>query len=277
MLSSLLALLMQVGPNPGAMPITAVPPELDELRRRQRSEQSDIPLQSGKLESCIARAERDSTAARTEAEAWLAGAVGITKSQALQCRGYAEANLYRWADAASSFLAARDEDASKSDPKYRARLSAMAANALISAGNMRRALELLDMADSDAQAAGFDALRGEIAIDRARVHVALGESEQADAALASARNVLPNSAQAWLLSATLARRMDDLPRAQSFIERASSLDLVNPEIGLEAGVIAVLAGKDDAARKSWQSIINLAPDSPQAQTAREYLRQLEPS
>jgi hypothetical protein len=50
----------------------------------------------------------------------------------------------------------------------------------------------------------------------------------------------------------------------------------DPAIGLEAGVIAALGGRDDAARQSWQSVVRLAPDTPEAETARTYLAQLDP-
>ena len=39
------------------------------------------------------------------------------------------------------------------------------------------------------------------------------------------------------------------------------------QIGLEAGVIAVLSGRDDAARRSWQSVLTAAPGSDAAKTA----------
>jgi hypothetical protein len=39
-------------------------------------------------------------------------------------------------------------------------------------------------------------------------------------------------------------------------------------------VIAVLAGRDDAARRSWQSVLTAAPDSSEAATAKVYLAQL---
>ncbi|MEL7319647.1 MAG: hypothetical protein AAFN04_13525, partial [Pseudomonadota bacterium] len=48
-------------------------------------------------------------------------------------------------------------------------------------------------------------------------------------------------------------------------------------IGLEAGVIAELAGREDAARASWQSEIDVQPDSLAAKTARDYLAQLGPA
>jgi Flp pilus assembly protein TadD len=90
-----------------------------------------------------------------------------------------------------------------------------------------------------------------------------------------ARAALPYNSQAWLLSATLARRLGALDDAQKFIEQAALLKPTDPEIGLEAGVIAVLSGRDDAARKSWDSVIEMAPESQFAETAGSYLTQLE--
>ena len=49
----------------------------------------------------------------------------------------------------------------------------------------------------------------------------------------------------------------------------------DPEVGLEAGVIAMLGGNESAARKSWQSVLDAAPDSVAAGTARGYLAQLD--
>ena len=79
---------------------------------------------------------------------------------------------------------------------------------------------------------------------------------------------------------TLARRGKDLERAQRDIEVAAGLaahgNLLGPQIGLEAGVIAVLAGHDSAARKSWNSVVAAAPDSEEARQAKDYLAQLGP-
>ena len=45
-------------------------------------------------------------------------------------------------------------------------------------------------------------------------------------------------------------------------------------IGLEAGVIAMLDGREPAARKAWQSVMLVAPGSKAAETAKAYLAQL---
>ena len=61
------------------------------------------------------------------------------------------------------------------------------------------------------------------------------------------------------------------------IERAAALMPRDPATALEAGTIAILSGREDGARKSWQSAIDLAPQSEEAETARTYLAQLAPA
>ncbi|HSG55035.1 MAG TPA: hypothetical protein VLA45_06230, partial [Paracoccaceae bacterium] len=136
------------------------------------------------------------------------------------------------------------------------------------------ALRLLEQAQADAGAANDRALAGSISADRARALVAMGQDLAGAQALAQARELATQDPAVWLLSATLARRMEDLASARGWIAIAAALDPANPAVGLEAGVIAVLGGSDEAARQSWQSVIDLAPQSPQADTARTYLAQL---
>ena len=70
-------------------------------------------------------------------------------------------------------------------------------------------------------------------------------------------------------------------RAQRDIEVAASLaahgDPLSAPIGLEAGVIAMLSGREEAARKSWESVVALAPDGPEALTAKGYIDQIGPA
>ena len=58
-------------------------------------------------------------------------------------------------------------------------------------------------------------------------------------------------------------------------EKAAELRPIDLEIGLEAGVIAMLSGHEDAARKSWKSVVDADPASPEGQTAQSYLAQLD--
>jgi tetratricopeptide (TPR) repeat protein len=272
-MSLVLALLAQVGAlnTPGAAP--PLPHEqLNEPLRPPRARAKAQPAPArvpSRQQTCIEIAEQTPADAEDSAAAWLASAQGPEKAVAGECLGVALSRQDKWADAETAFAAARDASADKA---LRARLGAMAGNAALARGDGAEALTALDSAHADA--AGDAALTGGIAVDRARALVSLKRNDEAGAALAEAREVAPDNAQAWLLSATLSRRMNKLPEAQAQIEKAAALLPVDPEIGLEAGVIAVLAGRNEAARKSWQSVLTTAPDSEAAATAKGYLAQL---
>jgi predicted TPR repeat methyltransferase len=78
-----------------------------------------------------------------------------------------------------------------------------------------------------------------------------------------------------LLSATLARRMKDLPRAQSDIAQALKLSSDDASVQLEAGNIAALAGDATAAKAAWETAVKLAPASTPGQQARAALGQFD--
>ena len=84
----------------------------------------------------------------------------------------------------------------------------------------------------------------------------------------------PQAPLTWLLSATLARRLGKLDEAQGFIEIAAALAPDYPETALEAGVIAMLQGREDAAKASWESAVELDDGGLTADIARGYLAQL---
>lgn len=271
MLSLLPLILMQVGPVPATGPVSAVPDELYEQRRmnRQRQAAIDASRPDDPVRACAARADVAAEAARAEAEARLARASGIDRALAGHCLGYALSALARWDEAAAAFAGARD--AVPADNRaYRARLGAATASARLAAGQPEAAL-----AELDALASPDDPrLAATIALDRARALVALGRTGEAAAPLAAARAADPDSDEAWLLSATLARRAGQLDEAQAMIERAAILRPTGPEIGLEAGVIAMLAGREEAAVRSWRSVLSSAPGTPAAETAAGYLAQV---
>jgi tetratricopeptide (TPR) repeat protein len=226
-----------------------------------------------RLHACLSAAADDPEAAEDTANAWLREARGSQQAEPRLCLGWAYSTQERWVDAERDFLAGRDI-AAASDHLLRARLGAMAGNSALAAAGADRALPLLDGAHVDALDTGDAHLAGDIAIDRARALVALKRDGEAATALAEARTASPDNAYGWLLSATLSRRLGQLAQAQTQIETAAQLAPIDPEIGLEAGVIAVLSGHTAAAAKSWRSVIAAATDSPSAATARGYLAQL---
>lgn len=285
LLLPLLPLIAQVGPfstAPGAGRSTPVEQGVARPQRRatwvaEGAAPEAARASSGRGKECVAQVDEDADDAVELAESWIAtGPRGAgEQAEANLCLGLAQARLGEWDEAEKAFLAARD--AAGTDPLLRARLGAMAGNAALAAGADERALTALDAAKADAAGVADPALTTTIAVDRARALVGLKRLGEADTALGEARSANPKSAEAWLLSATLSRRQGNLAVAQEQIVRAAELMPVDPAIGLEAGVIAVLAGHDEAARKSWQSVIVAAPDSPEAETAKGYLAQLGPA
>lgn len=273
-LAPILAVSMQVGLNPAVEPAPAIPEELRELRRRMAAKQGTVTVETDRLGACLARAETDSTAAVMEADYWASGDSGFLRANALHCRGVAQAELGRWTDAAASFVEARDV-VPADDAEYAARLGAMAGSAFLAGGENLQAVAVLDAARAASERAAFTALTGEIELDRARAFVALEDEVQATTALAEARQTIPLSVRAWLLSATLARRGDNISAAQTYIAQAKTLDPTDPQMLLEAGVIAISAGNEAQARAEWTALVNL-PDAPaEAETAQSYLQQLD--
>lgn len=230
-------------------------------------------LEEDRLALCLKQVRNDTDMAIETAQKWIAEAKPPESASAQQCLGVALAAEGIWAPAEQAFIAARDA-LPPGETAQRAKLGAMAGNAAIADGRPAEALPTLDQATSEANAAGDPKTGGEIAIDRARALVALGRSKEAGEALAAARRDASQDSDAWLLSATLARREGDLDAAQAYIQTAAQLRPIDLQIGLEAGVIAMLSGREEAARKSWQSVVDADPASEPARIARSYLDQL---
>jgi len=144
-------------------------------------------------------------------------------------------------------------------------------NRAIVAGDPEGALKHFDLAREYAISAGEVAMLVDIDLDRARALMMLGRNEEAVALLDDVRLRSPGNADAWVFSAVAARRHGDLAKAQSLIAEAAGFAPANPGVGLEAGTIAWVAGREDAAIASWRSVIEVAPDSDEAEFARQYL------
>jgi tetratricopeptide (TPR) repeat protein len=243
----------------------------------QAAEVATAPAGSGeqaRLTVCLEQARTDPATAITTAGLWLQEARDSGRALPQQCLGQAYVSLLRWDAAHRAFLAARDA-ALPRDHAVRARLGAMAGNAALGGNDFAAALADLEAAASDAMLAGDKPLAGSIDGDKARALVALKRDAQAAAALQQAREYAPQHGEVWLLSATLSRRSGDLKSAQAQIETAAGLTPKDPRVGLEAGVIAELAGNDAAARKSWSSVVALGPETPEAEAAKSYLAETE--
>jgi tetratricopeptide (TPR) repeat protein len=224
---------------------------------------------------CYAEVRSDPAAALASAEAVLAGKSSVDRTDALACKAIALSGLERWDEALTAFAAAR-EALPQSDSHGRAEMDAGAAIAAEGQGAFAAALAHFEQAQALARQANDPALVGRLARDKANSLFRLGRKDEAAAALAEARTALPADPITFTISARAARLAGKLGEAQGYIEKAATLAPLDPDIGLEAGVIAVLGGRDAAARRSWQSVISAAPDSDAAKVAKGYLDQLGP-
>lgn len=272
-MSLLFALLLQVGPNPLSGSLEGADDLVRDRPPRAERAEGELNTASQWLESCLDQLEADPARAHAMAQIRRSETNGAQRVLANHCLGTASSALGLWNDARAAFIAARGETPDD-ETRTRARFAALAGNAALASGDAAGALDLLTLAEGDARTAAASPLAALAATDKARALVALGRAEDALTALNAATTLAPERSESWLLKATLLRRLDRLSDAQIAIERAAALTPGDAAIGLEAGVIAVLAGRDDAARQSWQSVIELFPGSPAAATAKEYLAQL---
>ena len=229
---------------------------------------ADTPTDT-RYKACLDLATSNPQAAQNEAERFRLEGGG---ARARQCLGLAYAQQERWRDAAIAFEAAAQEAGAAKDP-LATRYWAQAGNAWLATGEPVKAYAALNNALAAGTLTGQD--KGEALLDRARSLVAAGQVAAARTDLDAALEEAPRDPLAWLLSATLARRTKDLPRAQNDIAQALKLSADDASVQLEAGNIAALSGNADAAKAAWETAVKIAPTSPAGQNARAALGQFD--
>ena len=277
MIASILALaLMQVGPNPSVDAFPGTPEELRDRPPREKPVVSvSLPAErQQQFADCLAQARDDASAALDTAHAWRISAnndLDLVRSS--HCLGLALVTLERFDEARQIFEVASAE-APEEFGAYRARLLAMAGNAALSDGKPAVAEPLFATAIERALSAGNAELASDLSADRAGA-LAMGERfDDAVEAMRMAREHNPASERAWLMSAMLMRRLERYGEAQEMIEEAATLNPRNPAVGLEGGIIAALSGREEDARRSFESVLIVAPGSEWANRATAYLEQL---
>ncbi|MBB5684354.1 tetratricopeptide repeat protein [Sphingobium boeckii] len=222
-----------------------------------------------RFQACVSLIEADADKAITQANDWRVRGGGFA---ARHCLGLAYAAQARWAPAAVAFeQAAREAEAAK---------DARAANLWVQGGNARLAAAEYQAARGDFDAALASGVlegdkAGEAHLDRARAAFALKDMQGARSDLDQAVKLVPADPLAWLLSATLARMMNDLDRAKADIGEATMRSPDDASVALEAGNIALLGGAPDAARTAWKSAIASQPESNAARSAAAALKALD--
>jgi len=220
-----------------------------------------------RYEACVDLATGSPARGEAEATKWKGEKGGYL---ARQCLGMAQVNLKRWAEAAATLTEAAymAEQARDGRASY---FWAQAGNAWLVAGDAAKARGALDSALSPGTLEGL--LLGEAYLDRARAAVALGDASAARDDLDRALQIVPDDPLAWLLSATLARKGNDLMRAKKDIAEALRRSPDDASVQLEAGNIAALDGNSADAQSAWRRVVSLAPGSPMADAARKALEQ----
>ena len=219
-------------------------------------------------ESCADEIKADPAAAVAKADAWrIAGGGALAR----QCAALAYAAQDRWADAAAAFEAAAKEAASAKEAAT-ANLWIQAGNARLAAGQGREAIAAIDAGLVTGMLSG--PAKGEARLDRARANVAVGDMAAARIDLDEALKLVPQDPLAWLLSASLARRMGVIERAQVDIAEAAKLSPDDASVALEAGRIALAAGAPGAARIAFEGAIKTQPDSDAGKAAKAELDRL---
>lgn len=225
-----------------------------------------------RLSACLVNADAKPENGLADAERWAREGGG---AYAAQCKGYALGKAGQWGTATIAFEAGAQ--ISGIDAQTQARLWSHAGNAALANGDAARALVDFDRALEKPLPPSL--ATGEIHLDRARAKVAGGDNKGARDDFDKALVLAANDPLAWLLSATLARRMDDLALARAHIEQAARLSRNDANIALEQGVIYALSGdRDPAAKAAFSRAQEVAgKDSELAAKAKAYLAQLEPT
>jgi tetratricopeptide (TPR) repeat protein len=223
---------------------------------------------AARFEACVALTKSDVPRAVREADEWAKQAANLPSRH---CLGLAQAAAENWSAAAATFVRAATAAEGAGDPRA-VLLWTQGGNAALAAEDPALARTALDRA---LKLPGLtEPMQGEAWLDRGRADVALGDTAAARADLDRALKLVPNDPFAWLLSATLARRQDDLDRASRDISEAGKLAPDAAAVALEAGNIAIAAGADAAAKLAWERAAKLAPSEPAGQAATEQLARL---
>jgi tetratricopeptide (TPR) repeat protein len=228
-----------------------------------------VDVQGGRFARCAALTQSDPAAARAEAGRWR---ISGGRYFARQCAGLAFAAEKNWPSAAAEFEEAAREAQIAKDTRA-ANYWAQAGNAWLASGQPAKARVALDSALTAGSLTGLPL--GEAQLDHARALVAAGELDAARSDLDLALTTAGADPLAWLLSATLARRMDNLPRAKADIAQALKRSADDASVQLEVGNIAARSGDEAAAREAWGTAARLAPTSDDGRNAVAALKQFD--
>ncbi len=230
---------------------------------------ADTRSSQTRYDDCVKLSDADPAAAQASAIAWAKSGGGVP---AAQCLGIARAAAEDWKGAVDAFSTAADLAEKTHQSVLAANLWVSAGNAALAGGDPAKAREALTTAIASPDLS--DPLKGEAYLDRARAAVAQDDNPSARIDLDQAEKLVAGDPMAWLLSATLARRMNDGTRAAADIQEAMLRAPNQSDILYEAGNIAASAGDMDQARSQWTRAVSAEPGSDAATRAKAELAQI---
>lgn len=266
------------------MAAQAYDPEIEAILRRRKAAPEPAPAaraapalpvppaMAQPFQACLDQAAASPDEGIARAQQWRIEGGGF---YARHCLGFAYAQAQRWPLAVMAFEQGAEEAERAGERVPAARLWAQAGNAALASADAAKARSDFDAALAIGLPDGIE--KGEVHLDRARALVALGDLENARESIDFALEHAPVDPLGWLLSATLARRMDQMTLAQSHVARAVKLSPDDASVALEEGNIAVLTAHEDVARAAWQRAVRLAPDTPAGRAAADNLKRLDAS
>ena len=213
---------------------------------------------------CLAMARQSPSDGWEEALAWTSLGGG---DPARHCSAIALIGLRQFDEAAKRLEALAQS--SRGADQLRAEMLGQAGQAWLLAKDHERAYA------AQTAALRLDPDSADLLIDRSESLAAAKNYKEALADLDHALALAPNRADALTFRATAKRFLDDRLGAAEDIAKALSIDPKFADAWLEDGILQRLAGNGDAARRSWNKVLELAPETPSGEAARRNVELLD--
>lgn len=231
----------------------------------QQSLQGSTVLQDAAYQDCLALVRRNPEDGFAQAQLWQATGGGLP---AQHCAALALVEMRHYSDAADR-LEQLLPLAEKQAPHLTVAILDQAANAWLLGEQPQRAKQLLDIALKAAPETP------DLLIDRALSLAALNDYAAAKRDLDVALRVDPTREDALAMRASARRQTGDMSGALEDAETALAIQPRLPEALLERGILRLHKGDKQGARRDLIEVRLVAPDSPAAVSAGQYIEQMD--
>lgn len=231
----------------------------------QQSLQNSTVLQDEAYQDCLSLLRRNPEEGFAQAQLWQSTGGGLP---AQHCAALALVEMRHYGDAADR-LEKLLPLAEKQAPHLTVAILDQAANAWLLAEQPERAKQLLDIALKAAPETS------DLLIDRALALAALNDYAAAKRDLDVTIRLDPTREDALALRASARRQTGDMAGAMEDAETALAIQPRLPEALLERGILRLNKGDKQGARRDLIEVRLVAPDSPAAVSAGQYIEQMD--